>query len=83
MTHVARPTEFQRDITPYRRPVASEAVPQPGLLARLFDAVFENRQRQAQRDVEAYLARSGHRLTDSIEREIDKRLFSSGWNASR
>ncbi len=81
MTHAARPSEFQRNITHYRRP--SEAAPRPALLTRLFNAVFENRQRRAERVVEAYLARTGRRFTDSIEREINERLFDGGWNARR
>jgi hypothetical protein len=53
------------------------------LLRRLFDAVFESRQRQAEHAVEAYLARTGHRFTDSLEREINEHMFNGGWNARR
>jgi hypothetical protein len=81
MTYAARPSDFHGNIARYRRPVA--ALPQRGFLRRLFDALFENRQRQAERNVEAYLARTGHRFTDSVEREISERLFNDGWNARR
>jgi hypothetical protein len=47
----------------------------------MLDALLDTRARQAQRDVEAYLARRGYRLTDSIEREMNERLFNGGWNS--
>jgi len=81
MTYAARPTEFQRNIEPYSRPV--ELKPQPGFLARLYSAVFATRQQQAERDIEAYLARTGHRFTDSIERELTEHVLDNGWNLRR
>ena len=81
MTYAARPSAFQENITRYSRSPA--AVPRPGFLGRMFNAVFESRQRRAEREVEAYLARTGHRFTDSIEREINEHLFDGGWNVRR
>lgn len=81
MTYAARPTEFRHNIKPYSR--TAEPAPRPGLLARLFNAVFENRQQRAEREIEAYLARTGHRFTDSIEREINNHLLDGGWNLRR
>jgi len=83
MTYAARPTDFQRHIAPYGRPVDFKAPPRQRFLTRLFNAIFESRERQAARAVEAYLARTGHRLTDSIEREISEHFFNGGWNARR
>ena len=83
MTHAARPSAFQRNIAPYRRQTENASVPKPGVIARLFNVLFDNRQRQAERDVEAYLARTGHRFTDSVEREINEHLFDGGWNGRR
>jgi hypothetical protein len=54
-----------------------------GLLRRLYDAIMDNRQRHANRDIEAFLARRGYRLTDSIERELNEHLFNGGWNSRR
>ncbi len=82
MTYAVRPTEFQTNIAPYRRP-AAPVTPRPGILSRLFNAVFESRQQQAERTVEAYLERTGHRFTDSIEREVNEHLFNGGWNMRR
>ena len=83
MSVAARPTVFQSNIAAYHRPVAIKATPRRTILRRVFDAVFETRQRHAERVVEAYLARTGHRFTDSIERELNEHLFNGGWNARR
>jgi hypothetical protein len=80
MTYAARPADF-RNNTPYSHSTAPAVAPQPGFFSRLVSAVFASRERQAEREVEAYLARSGNRFTDSIEREINDHLFSSRWNA--
>ena len=48
-----------------------------GFLATLFDAVWHARQRQADAEIARYLAMSGGKLTDSAEREIERR-FGSG-----
>ena len=55
----------RRDAKPY----------QQNLLSRLFARLIESRQRQAERDVARYLATTGGKLTDTIEREIQRRLM--------
>ena len=45
-----------------------------GILRRIVDSMFESRQRKAERDIAAYIAHSGGRLTDSIERELMDRV---------
>lgn len=83
MAYVARPADFRVRV-PLRRATAPvPAAPRPGFLQRLFNAIIDHRERQAERDAEAYLARRGYRLTDSVEREINERLFNGGWNARR
>ena len=52
-----------------------------GVLRRIFDAIFEPRQKQADRDATRLLARSGGRLTDDIERQITERLVTGNSNA--
>jgi hypothetical protein len=54
-----------------------------GVLRRLYEAIMDNRQRRTHRDVEAFLARRGNRLTDSIERDLSEHLFNGGWNSRR
>jgi len=49
-------------------------IPRPGLLNRLFAAVVLMRQRQADREIASYLAGTGGKFTDSIEREIQRRI---------
>jgi hypothetical protein len=52
-----------------------------GLLGRVYDAIQASRQRHADRDVAAYIARSGGRLTDSVEREMMERVSRSAFGA--
>lgn len=81
MAYVARPIDFQTDASPCPAPAPAEK--RRGLLRRLYDTIMENRQRSANRDIAAFLARRGHRLTDSAEREIDAHFFSGKWQTPR
>ena len=54
-----------------------------GILQRLFDALFESRLRKAEREIAAYIAHSGGRLTDSIERELMERVSSASFGEPR
>jgi hypothetical protein len=54
----------------------------PGILRRIFGAIFETRQEQIEREVARFVARSGGRITDDIERKINAALFYEQlWNA--
>lgn len=64
-------------------PAPAQAPRKPGLLGRLFDSVFESRERHAQRSVDAYIARRGYRMTDSLEREIGDRVLDGQWMTRR
>ena len=79
MTYVARPSEF----IPCggQAPAArhGHAAQRPALLRRLFDAVFESRQKQAEREIAGYLERTGGRFTDEIERRLTDRLIHGQW----
>jgi hypothetical protein len=60
-----------------------EAAEKPSVLRRVFDAFVGWRQRDVDRQIAGFLAaRSGGRLTDSLEREISQHLLTSGWNAN-
>lgn len=48
----------------------------PGILRRIADAMERDRARQLDREIADILARSGGRFTDSIEREMDRRITS-------
>jgi hypothetical protein len=79
MSYAARPREFVPCYGATRTAARSIAAPRPGVLRRLFDAVFESRQKQAEREVASYLARTGGRITDDIERRITDRLVIGHW----
>lgn len=53
---------------------AAPAARKPGLLTRLLDAVVESQQRRAEREIERLIYASGGRLTDSVERDIERLL---------
>jgi hypothetical protein len=69
-----------RDFVPYFPTGGNAVTNKAGILRRIFDAIFESRQKQADRDIARFLARSGGRLTDDIEREITQRLLTGNWN---
>jgi hypothetical protein len=51
-----------------------------GLLRRIFNAFMESRQRQVDRDIARFIARSGGRLTDDMERQMMQRLLTGSRN---
>ena len=51
-----------------------------GLARRLSYAFAAQRQREVDREIARLLARSGGRLTDSLEREIMRKAFASDWS---
>ena len=54
-----------------------------GVFQRVFDAIFDSRLRRAEQDIAGYLARSGGRLTDSIERELMERFSNATFGEPR
>jgi hypothetical protein len=63
----AATTEFDRYIAP------TEATPRPaGLFARFVDAVKRSRMRAAEEEVARLIEARGGRLTDSLERQIER-----------
>ena len=80
MTYAAHHRDF-----PYFRDKASSTrsnavTNKTGILRRIFDAIIKSRQKQADRDIARFLARSGGRLTDDMEREMTQRLLTGNWN---
>ena len=47
----------------------------PGRLRRLLNAVVESPQQQIQHEIARYLESTGGKLTDTVEREIEERLY--------
>ena len=80
MTYAAHHRNFV-PYFPYQTSTGSNAVTnKASVLRRIVDAIFESRQKQAGRDIARFLARSGGRLTDDIERGITQRLLTGNWN---
>ena len=50
------------------------------LARRMSDALQSQRRREVDREIECVLARSGGRMTDSMEREIMQKVFASDWS---
>jgi hypothetical protein len=77
MVYVPRPQDFAPFVA---LPRAEEpAAHKRGLLRRVLDALVEHRQRQIEKNVAHLIARRGGRLTDDIEREIMRSLFTAHW----
>ena len=53
------------------------------LARRLTDALDAQRQREVDREIARLLARSGGRITDSMEREIMRIVLESRWSPPR
>ena len=49
--------------------------PRRGLFGRLLDAMVASRQRQVDREIARFLQANGGRLTDNLEREIERRFL--------
>ena len=78
MTYAVHHGEFLHYADHKRAPVR-DAANKTGLLHRVFDALFESRQRQVDREITGFIARSGGRLTDDLERRMMARLTTSDW----
>jgi hypothetical protein len=79
MAYVARPSAFH-GATRWPAPAAISSQPaakRRSFWRAVFDAVFDANERNAQREVERFVARRG-KLTDSMERDIAERLIRPG-----
>jgi hypothetical protein len=81
MTYSTRPSDFHNAI-PYS-PVRHPAARRRGIWRIVFDAIMGAHQRDAQREIDRFVARSGGKFSDSLEREIGERLSRSDWNVGR
>ena len=55
--------------------VKADTLRRPGFFKRVLKAMVEARQRQAEREIAQYLAMTGGKLTDDIERTIERRFL--------
>jgi hypothetical protein len=65
--------------TPHRQ-TTQPSVRRRSLWRALVDAVMTAHQRDAQRDVDRLVARSGGKFTDSLEREIGAHMTRHTWD---
>jgi hypothetical protein len=69
----------------YSPPQRNAIVKKVGILWRIFgavlDAMHESRRRQAEREIANFVTRRGARMTDDLEREMTRRLFTSNWSS--
>lgn len=79
MTYAARHGEFS-PCADHKRAREHGAADKAGLLRRVFEAVFESHQRQADKAIARFIANAGGRLTDDIERRMMRRLTTSDWS---
>ena len=78
MAYATDHLEFTRHYDP-----AARKAGHPGILRRAYDAFQASRQRKADREVAAYIERSGGRLTDSVEREMMATISRSAFGEWR
>jgi hypothetical protein len=64
-----------RDVIPVSPSGRAEQRSRPGLLRRLLDALVESRLQQTEHEIARYLESTGGKLTDTVEREIEERLY--------
>ena len=76
MTYAPRPHEF---VPYYDVPLAHRAPARPSLWRRVIGAIFESPEKQMERETAQYIARTGGRLTDEIERQITDRIITGKW----
>jgi len=77
MAFVLNTQEFLPSVHGRRRsPASNSPASKPGILRRIVLAMFEWRQAQADREIARFLARSGGRLTDDMERRLTEHLLS-------
>jgi len=75
----------RKSLSPYagRDRQTSKAVPKKSRMWRVFSAIFhalyDSRRRQAELEIERFVARQGRRMTDDLERRMNRRLFTSDW----
>ncbi len=75
-------TRAVRRPTPAMSP-SSRALARTSLWRRLFNAVWYAQQRQALRHIDRIVAARYGTINDALEREIEKRIFRTGWDPGR
>jgi hypothetical protein len=77
---IATPDLVSRTVMTTGETLSNGGPNKAGILLRIFNSIFESRRKQAERHIADYLARSGGRLTDNVEREMMQRLLTGDWS---
>jgi hypothetical protein len=64
-----------RDALPLSPSGRAKERSRPGLVRRFVDALVASRLQQAEQEIARYLESTGGKFTDSVEREIEERLY--------
>jgi hypothetical protein len=80
MNYAAHHTDFARYLDGTAAGQRDSSPKRSGFLRRIFDAINASRQRHADLEIGRFIAKSGGRLTDDIERRLMRRLTSSDWS---
>jgi hypothetical protein len=83
MTYAAHPNDFHSFADQETGFPRAAVAKKPGILRRLFQAFTASRRRAADREIERFLARSGGRFTDDLERDLMQRVATGNWNVHR
>jgi len=64
-----------RDVVPVSRSGRAKQQSTRGLLRHLLDAIVASQLQQTEHEIARYLETTGGKLTDTVEREIETRLY--------
>ena len=67
-----------RDVIPSSPSGRAKQLTKPGLLRRLLDALVASRLQYTEHEIARYLERTGGKLTDTVEREIEECFYRRG-----
>jgi hypothetical protein len=79
MAYVLNAKEFFPSVHGRRAAASGSHASKPGIIRRIVQAMFESRQAQADQEIARFLARSGGRFTDDMERRLTEHLLSRNW----
>jgi hypothetical protein len=80
MIYAAYGTDFAHCVGDKAVPRGCAVARKPGILRRIANAILGSRQREENREIARFLAGSGGRLTDDLERRMMQRLSTSNWS---
>lgn len=83
MTYITH-HKYSASYASYNPPKRNALVKTVGILRRIFDPILDamhaSRRSQAEREITKFVALRGGPITDDLEREMTRRLFTSNWS---